>query len=95
MLEILLSITAILLLFGVAVLLFVIRNLIIQNRTYEQWVINFSERVEDTYQEMKRLDEKEMFEKDDEVGVVFTDIHSLLTDLNKKRGENEDESEES
>jgi hypothetical protein len=35
---------------------------------------------------MKALDEREMFESDDEVGVVFNDIKEILNELNEKLG---------
>ena len=33
---------------------------------------------------MRDLDQREMFEKDDEVGVIFNDLKSLIDDLNEK-----------
>jgi hypothetical protein len=71
----------------------IIRNLIIQNSLYEEWVINLSNRVEKTHDEMQMLDERDMFESDDEVGIIFREIKELIDELYEKMGE-EDESED-
>lgn len=39
---------------------------------------------------MKQLDEKQMFEKDDDVGGVFTQITDIVYSLNTILGENMD-----
>lgn len=36
---------------------------------------------------MKMLDEKQMFEKDDEVGVIFEDMKALIESLNDRTEE--------
>ncbi len=41
------------------------------------------EYVGNTYKRMKYLDDKEMFQKDDEVGQIFEDIKDLIKDLNE------------
>ena len=64
------------------VLIFIIRNLSIQNRKYQQLaedsqqefydiLEDVQERISETLALIRELDEKEMFEKDDEVGAVF------------------------
>lgn len=73
----------------------IIRNLYIQNLTYERYVedsgIRFfeildevREKVSESLSYMRELDQREMFEKDDEVGVVFTEIINVLDKLNKE-----------
>lgn len=81
---------------GVSVLTlgFIIRNLLIQNSTYEDWIILLESRVNKVYGEMKQMDEREMFQSDDEVGVIFYDMKALIDDLNEKLGNGYDESSE-
>ena len=74
-----------------ALLSFIIRNLIIQNSKYESWVVHFTEKIHNTWLEMKRLDEKNIFERDDEVGVVFQQIKDTILDLNEKTQKYTDE----
>ena len=94
MFEILLILIIIVLLATVAVCGYIIRNLIIQNQTYESWVVNFTKRSEDTLVKMRDIDERQMFESDDDVGIVFQELKSLVEDLNEKLGDNEDEEDQ-
>jgi hypothetical protein len=75
--------------------LIVIKNLYIQNGKYEEYIEKMSleffnvlddvrEDVSDTLQQMRELDQREMFEKDDEVGVVFSDISLVVEKLDEK-----------
>lgn len=93
MIEILLTLCILSLLAAVGVCIFIIRNLIIQNRIYEDWVVRFSKRAEDTYNYMKYLDEKQIFETDDEVGIAFREIRDLTEELKSKLGNDDDEEE--
>ena len=54
------------------------------NATYLQWIKDCRTEVFKTYAHMKMLDDKEMFSKDDEVGMAFTDMVTVLEDLNSK-----------
>jgi len=49
---------------------------------YERWILEFSEDVLSTYQNIKEIDKKQMFEKDDEVGSIFQQILELIERLN-------------
>lgn len=60
-------------------------------KTYEQLVVESDEWIESvrnavrtTYVQMKKLDEKDIFFKDDEVGVVFSELLNLLKRLNDR-----------
>lgn len=60
-------------------------------KNYEQLVIEFDEWVEsvqnsvrNTYIQMKKLDDRSIFVKDDEVGVVFSELLDLLKRLNDR-----------
>jgi hypothetical protein len=62
------------------------RQLII-SELYEDWISEWRSEVLKTWMHMKLLDEKQMFEKDDEVGVVFQDMMALIQSLNDRTEE--------
>jgi hypothetical protein len=64
------------------------------NEIYEEWISDWRQQVFKTWAHMKLLDDKQMFEKDDEVGIVFEDMKSLIQDLNDKTEETTEEIEE-
>lgn len=64
---ILLVLIMVLLLYGVA-------NLIQKIEYYEEFIISRREKYIQLYKTIKELDSKELFEKDDDVGTVFTQI---------------------
>jgi|TARA_B110000902_G_scaffold221211_1_gene256631 hypothetical protein len=70
------------------VLLIGVRNLLKQNEQLEDRVINTilstRENVQNALDGMRRLDNKQAFEMDDEVGVSFTEIKKIIEDLNKE-----------
>lgn len=49
------------------------------NKTLEE----FGEDANTAYRHMKNLDDKQMFEKDDEVGTVFQDLFDIVEKFNK------------
>ena len=51
---------------------------------YESWILEYKNKIEETYQALKFVDEKQIFEKDDEVGFVFSDILEIVKDLRTK-----------
>lgn len=61
---------------------------------YESWIEEWRADVLKTYAHMKLLDDKQMFEKDDDVGVVFRDMSILIESLNNKTQEITVEEEE-
>jgi hypothetical protein len=85
--EIILGIIILGLLATITAAAFVIRNLLIQNATYENWVVTISGKVDSTYEKMVEMDDRQMFQSDDEVGVIFTDIRQVLEDLHDKLGD--------
>lgn len=52
--------------------------------TYEEWIKEFRDDVKRTYIDMRTLDEKRIFEKDDEVGVVFQELLNVIDKLNER-----------
>jgi len=94
--ELILSLIIGLLLIFVISCFFVIWNLNRKNEIYEGWVSNFKARADNTWHQMKELDQRQMFESDDEVGIIFVEIRNLIQELDEKLGENlEDDSDES
>lgn len=60
----------------------IIRNLLMQNNQLERVILNAREQSEEALLRIRAIDNKEAFEKDDEVGVVFKQIVTLITQLN-------------
>lgn len=56
----------------------------IANEIYEQWIAEWRAEVLKTYAHMKMLDEKEIFSKDDEVGIAFKDMVNIIENLNNR-----------
>jgi hypothetical protein len=51
---------------------------------YDVILDEFGEDVLTTYQHIKNIDDKQMFEKDDDVGGIFQDMVELIEKFNKK-----------
>jgi hypothetical protein len=50
----------------------------------ESWIVEFKYLIENTYKKLKQIDERGMFEKDDDVGVLFRDIKDIIELTNKR-----------
>ena len=70
------------------VLLIGVRNLLKQNEQLEDKLINTVNQtrnsIENALIKMRELDNKEAFEKDDEVGVTFDALRNVVEDLNEE-----------
>jgi len=70
------------------ILLVGVRNLLKQNEQLEDRVIetiaSTRDSVGDALNEMRKLDNKQAFEKDDEVGVTFSELKRIVEDLNEQ-----------
>ncbi len=53
-------------------------------KTYQEWILDFKTQVENVYLEMKEIDNKNIFSRDDEVGIAFSDLLELTKTLNEK-----------
>ena len=62
---------------------YVIFNLTRKVERLENWVEDYAQRVIDTQQVLKEIDDKGNFEADDEVGVIFTSIKEAVDELNE------------
>jgi len=58
--------------------------------TYEEWILNTIKNIENTYNRVKIIDDKQIFEKDDEVGVVFQNLKNTIEYLKNKVKNEED-----
>lgn len=65
-----------------------IRNLIKQNEELEDTLTDVVEgtriKIETTLQQMRDIDNREVFEKDDEVGATFEQLKNIIEDLNQE-----------
>ena len=49
-------------------------NMIKKIEVYEEWLNFFRTEVDDVYKRMKNVDDRNLFEKDDDVGFVFSEL---------------------
>ena len=62
---------------------YVIFNLTRKVERLETWIEDYAQRIQDTQQVLKEIDQKGNFEADDEVGVVFDSIKETIDELTK------------
>ena len=62
---------------------YVIFNLTRKTERLETWIEDYAQRVIDTQQALKEIDQKGNFEADDEVGVIFQSIKETIDELNE------------
>ena len=55
-----------------------------REETYENWIIKFRTRIEEIYAELKNIDEREIFQKDDEVGLTFSEIVKVMKEFDEE-----------
>ena len=58
-------------------------NLTRKGERLETWIESYAQRVIDTQETLKEIDDKGSFEADDEIGVVFTSIKETIDELNE------------
>lgn len=65
-----------------------LRNLMKQNEELEDTLSDVIEgtriKIETTLQQMRDIDNREVFEKDDEVGATFEQLKNIIEDLNQE-----------
>ena len=70
------------------ILLIGVRNLLKQSEQLEDRLISsineIRGRIENTLTSMRDIDNREVFEKDDEVGASFSELKKLIEDLNNE-----------
>jgi len=52
--------------------------------TMQNWSIQYKTLAENTYRKLKEIDDKNIFEKDDDVGFVFSEIVKLIELIKEK-----------
>ena len=62
---------------------YVIFNLTRKVERLETWVEDYAQRIIDTQEVLKEIDQKGNFEADDEVGAIFTVIKVAVDELNE------------
>ena len=72
------------------ILLYIVRNLIIKNEKYEdvvrdqtQYLQNISNAIYEGQKHLQNLDEKGVFQSDDEVGYFFEQLKYVQDELNR------------
>jgi hypothetical protein len=59
------------------------------NSELTQWVTDFQKLTGNVYKQLKSIDERGMFEKDDDVGFLFQDMLGIITEYNKRINSND------
>ena len=77
------------------ILIYIIVNLYRKNSTYENWVYELNESLSDVLIRWNAIDTKQMFEKDDEVGVVYGGIGDIMKDIETRTTNNGQQTETS
>lgn len=78
----------------VAVTVYIIWNLLKKTEAQELALVSMYEQVSMVLRNMKLLDDKQMFESDDEVGTVYAQVSNTVKSLQIILGENVDGIEE-
>jgi hypothetical protein len=76
-----------LLIFLISLLLIVVYtsfNLYRKNIIYENWTTDIRSKFEGVYTKIKNVDQREIFEKDDDVGVAFQEIKKIIEDFKQR-----------
>jgi hypothetical protein len=51
---------------------------------YEEWLDYFRTEVDDVYKQMKAVDDRNLFEKDDDVGFVFSELVRISKEFSER-----------
>lgn len=81
------------LLLGVFVATTIILSYLIYNSQnkidiYESWIVEFKDDINDVYRQIKTIDDRQIFEKDDEVGSTFSQLYFIIHKLNQRTESN-------
>ena len=52
--------------------------------TLSNWIEEYKNDVSSTLEQLKKVDDRQIFQKDDDVGFVFSEILKLIEKLNKR-----------
>lgn len=59
-------------------------NLLKKIDIYEDWLDMFRTEIDEVYTRIKAVDDRNLFEKDDDVGFVFTEIVRITKEFDEK-----------
>jgi thiamine kinase-like enzyme len=82
--EIASSIVVVSLLTTVGFLVYAVKNMLRKLEIYEEWVDDFRDEIQRVHIKLKEVDDKQLFEKDDDVGFVFSEILRITDEFNKR-----------
>lgn len=57
-------------------------NMIKKIEVHEEWIEQYRTEIENVYKRLKIVDDKNLFEKDDDVGFVFSEIQRVIQEFN-------------
>lgn len=77
-------------LIGNIFLILALRRAFYHNDILESWMIDFKVLINNTYKNLKLIDERGIFEKDDDVGFIFSDLSNIIEITNKRIQANDD-----
>lgn len=60
------------------------------NNELQTWVLDFRKLMNNVYKKLKSVDERGIFEKDDDVGFIFQDMLNIIVECNKRINDNDD-----
>jgi hypothetical protein len=63
------------------ILFLIIKKCLSKIDILEGWILTFKNNIESLYKNLKSIDERGMFEKDDDVGVLFLQIHDIIKNV--------------
>ena len=68
-------------------MIYVIWNLITKQEMLEDWIEDFIQTIEKVQKDLKQIDYRGAFEADDETGVIFDQMKTLIQQLDRFKGE--------
>ena len=70
-------------------LIYIIVNLYKKNSAYETWIYELNKTLSKALADWNAIDSNQMFEKDDDVGVVYEGIEEIMKDIETRTIEND------
>lgn len=58
-------------------------NMLKKIEVHEEWIDQYRTEIENVYKRLKIVDDKNLFEKDDDVGFVFSEIQRVIQEFNE------------
>ncbi len=59
-------------------------NLLKKIEIYENWLVMFRSEIDQVYTKIKAVDDRNLFDKDDDVGFVFSEIVRITKEFDDK-----------